>query len=141
MAARVDNHCAEEQDRQGRGRDRHRPDLGGVAHAQRAGARRGDGSGGTVGEVVEGNLEKTWDANHPSSGQTATPSQTYAYDELDRLETVSQPFPPSSTAVTTYEYDVQDHLTAVVDAEGNRTEYVYSDRDLLTAEISPVSGT
>src|SRR5687768_15421253 len=42
--------------------------------------------------------------------------------------------------VTTYTYDVQDHLTGVTDAEGNNTSYTYSDRDLLTREESPVSG-
>jgi YD repeat-containing protein len=36
---------------------------------------------------------------------------------------------------------VQDHLVAVTDAEGNTTAYAYSDRDLLTQEVSPVSGT
>ena len=44
------------------------------------------------------------------------------------------------TAVTSYSYDVQDHLTAVADAEGNTTVYTYSDRDLLTQQRSPVSG-
>ena len=43
-------------------------------------------------------------------------------------------------ATTTYAYDVQDHLVAVTDAEGNTTAYVYSDRDLLTRQDSPVSG-
>ena len=41
---------------------------------------------------------------------------------------------------TAYAYDVQDHLVRVTDGEGNETEYVYSDRDLLTREESPVSG-
>jgi YD repeat-containing protein len=42
--------------------------------------------------------------------------------------------------VTTYDYDVQDHLTEVIDGEGNVTGYVYSDRDLMTRETSEVSG-
>ncbi|HWM91020.1 MAG TPA: hypothetical protein VN493_09655, partial [Thermoanaerobaculia bacterium] len=42
---------------------------------------------------------------------------------------------------TTYTYDVQDHLKTVTDAEGNLTTYTYSDRDLLTHQVSPVSGT
>ena len=45
------------------------------------------------------------------------------------------------TSVTSYGYDVQDHLTAVTDAEASTTTYAYSDRDLLTAESSLVSGT
>ena len=43
--------------------------------------------------------------------------------------------------MTKYEYDIQDHLTKVTDAEGNATTYVYSDRDLMTSEVSVVSGT
>src|SRR5215213_1390108 len=38
-------------------------------------------------------------------------------------------------------YDVQDHLASVTDAEGNATTYTHSDRDLLTQQVSPVSGT
>ena len=72
-----------------------------------------------------------------------TPTQLYAYDSLNRLISVTQPWtgPGGSTAVTTYGYDVQDHLTSVTDAEGNTTTYTYSDRDLMTQEVSPVSGT
>ena len=44
-------------------------------------------------------------------------------------------------AVTSYGYDVQDHLASVLDAEGNETTYTTGDRDLLTDEASPVSGT
>ena len=38
-------------------------------------------------------------------------------------------------------YDVQDHLIEVVDGEGAVTTYDYSDRDLMTEEVSEVSGT
>jgi YD repeat-containing protein len=90
-----------------------------------------------------GNLARTWDANHPSAGQTAPPTTTYTYDPLDRLATVTQPWTGAGggTSVTAYGYDVQDHLTSVEDAEGSVTGYQYSDRDLLTEEVSPVSGT
>jgi YD repeat-containing protein len=89
-----------------------------------------------------GNIELVWDANHPSAGQTAPASTEYAYDELDRLITVTQPFGGAGggDVVTTYDYDVQDHLTEVIDGEGNVTGYVYSDRDLMTLETSEVSG-
>ncbi|MDX1449973.1 MAG: hypothetical protein R3246_13020, partial [Acidimicrobiia bacterium] len=101
---------------------------------------------------ANGNLERVWDANHPSAGQTATPTQTYEYDALDRLIALRQPWSgparpvcvagdDPAEAVTRYGYDVQDHLTSVTDAECNTTDYVYSDRDLLTAQVSPVSGT
>ena len=87
-----------------------------------------------------GNLEKIWDANHPSAGKTAPPTTVNAYDALNRLETVTQPWAGAGggDTVTSYGYDVQDHLTQVTDAEGNATTYEYSDRDLLTEQISPV---
>jgi RHS repeat-associated protein len=90
-----------------------------------------------------GNVVKIWDANHPSAGQTATPSTSYEYDELDRLELVRQPFGGAGggNVDTGYLYDVQDHLVRVTDANGTVTSYVYSDRDLMTRELSEVSGT
>lgn len=89
-----------------------------------------------------GNLEDVWDPNHPSAGQTNPPSTSYFYDELDRLTAVSQPWGGAAggTTVTSYGYDVQDHLVTVTDAEGTVTAYEYSDRDLLTSESSEVSG-
>ena len=86
-----------------------------------------------------GNLERTWDANHPSAGQSEPATQLYAYDALNRLASVTTP--EGTTVTTGYSYDVQDHLASVTDAEGNTTTYTYSDRDLLTRQISPVSGT
>jgi len=85
-----------------------------------------------------GNLIQVWDAHHDPA--TDPPTQSYTYDELDRLTTVSQPWPGGGNTVTGYAYDVQDHLIEVTDAEGNLTTYQYSDRDLLTEEISPASG-
>ncbi len=100
--------------------------------------------GGAVTEYgydCNGNLEKVWDANHPRA-TNATPTQTYAYDTLDRLTSLTQPWTGAGggSAVTRYGYDLQDHLTQITDAEGNLTSYTYSDRDLLTREESPVSG-
>ncbi len=87
-----------------------------------------------------GNLESLWDANHDSASDP--PTQSYTYDRLDRLTAIAQPWAGAGagSATTTYAYDVQDHLVAVTDAEGNTTDYVYSDRDLLTRQDSPVSG-
>jgi RHS repeat-associated protein len=89
----------------------------------------------------DGHLEKVWDANHPKA-TNPTPTQLYQYDPLDRLVSITQPWTGagSAAAVTSYSYDVQDHLTAVTDAEGNTTTYTYGDRDLMTQEASPVSG-
>jgi RHS repeat-associated protein len=125
-----------------------------------------DGSATEYGYDCNGNLERTWDANHPrfldetdpepppdgdmSLASIAAhlvteqpPSTTYAYDTLDRLLTVTQPWAGTGggDAVTSYGYDVQDHLVSVTDAEGNATTYAYSDRDLLTEEVSVASGT
>ena len=86
-----------------------------------------------------GNLVEQWDPNHDAA--TDPPTSTYSYDALNRLTAVSQPWAGGGEATTAYGYDVQDHLTAVTDAEGNTTSYTYSDRDLLTQEVSPVSGT
>ena len=89
----------------------------------------------------DGNLERVWDANH--SSVVDPPSQLYAYDALDRLVSITQPWAGAGggDAVTAYGYDVQDHLTMVTDAEANVTTYVYSDRDLMTEQTSPASGT
>ncbi len=89
-----------------------------------------------------GNLEKVWDANHSRLGGHE-PTQVYEYDALNRLVRVRQPWTGAGggEALTSYEYDVQDHLVAVTDAEGNETTYLYSDRDLMARQVSPVSGT
>ena len=86
-----------------------------------------------------GNLSDQWDANHDP--EVDPPTTSYTYDALDRLTEVSQPWAGGGNAITTYGFDVQGHLTSVTDAEGNVTSYTYSDRDLLTEEASPVSGT
>jgi YD repeat-containing protein len=115
----------------------------------------------------DGNLERTWDPNHPRfpappppppppppappdgdgllfvAKSESAPTELFVYDALDRLVEVRQPWAgeDGGEAVTAYAYDVQDHLVAVTDAEGNATAYSYSDRDLLTEEVSPVAGT
>ena len=63
------------------------------------------------------------DANHPSAGQVNPASTTYAYDALDRLTAVTQPWGEAGggDAITQYGYDVQDHLASVTDAEGTLT--------------------
>ncbi|NJL29039.1 MAG: RHS repeat protein [Thermoanaerobaculia bacterium] len=90
----------------------------------------------------DGNLERVWDANHDSLGQTVPATTVYGYDDLDRVASVTQPFGGAGggSAVTAYQYDVQDHLSQVTDAEGGVTTYTTSDRDLLTREESEVSG-
>jgi YD repeat-containing protein len=86
------------------------------------------------------NLEKVWDANHPKASNP-NPTQLYGYDALNRLTSTTVGPGTSGAAATAYTYDVQDHLKTVTDAESNLTTYTYSDRDLLTQQVSPVSGT
>jgi len=91
-----------------------------------------------------GNLEKVWDPNHPRfdpvTSDELLETALYQYDAFNRLTSVTQPWGGAGGGftVTSYDYDVQDHLTQVTDAEGNVTSYTYSDRDLLTEQISPV---
>src|SRR5436305_3231153 len=100
---------------------------------------------GTVTEHAydcEGNLERVWDADHPSANQTNPPTQVFTYDVLNRLTAVTQPWGGGGggNAVTQYTYDVQSHLVQATDPNGTVTSYVFSDRDLLTKETSEVSG-
>ena len=88
---------------------------------------------------VNDNLEKVWDANHPKVSNP-NPTQLYAYDALNRLTAQTVGVGTVNAAATTYTYDVQDHLASVADAEGNLTTYTTSDRDLMTQQVSPVSG-
>jgi RHS repeat-associated protein len=87
----------------------------------------------------DNNLIGVNDPNHPAP---AAPSTSYSYDPLNRLTQVAQPWGGvgGGMAVTTYTYDLEDHLAAVTDSERNQTTYVTSDRDLLTKQTSPVTG-
>src|SRR5215203_160207 len=104
------------------------------------------GSGSATPSVTEycydlnDNLEKVWDANHPKASNP-NPTQLYGYDALNRLTSTTVGPGTAGAATTMYTYDVQDHLSTVTDAENNLTTYTYSDRDLLTQQVSPVSGT
>jgi YD repeat-containing protein len=89
---------------------------------------------------VPDTLEKVRDANHPKASNP-NPTQLCAYDALNRLTTTTVGPGTAGSAATAYTYDVQDHLSTVTDAEGNLTTYTYSDRDLLTQQVSLVSGT
>ncbi len=103
---------------------------------------------GTIPKVTEygydcrGGLEKIWDANHPRATYPTQPTAEYGHDALNRLLSVTQPWggEGAGSVATIYRYDLQDHLTKVIDGEGSETDYEYSDRDLLTAQTSPVSG-
>jgi RHS repeat-associated protein len=101
-----------------------------------------DGSVTEYAYDCDNNLSQVLDANHPKA-TNPTATQTYAYDGLNRLASLTQPWGGAGggTTVTTYGYDVQDHLNKVTDAEGNVTTYTYGDRDLMTIQVSPASGT
>jgi YD repeat-containing protein len=49
-----------------------------------------------------GNLQRVWDANHPSNNHANPPTQTYAYDELDRIASLTQPWPERASDATRY---------------------------------------
>ncbi|MDP9120298.1 MAG: hypothetical protein M3O15_02860 [Acidobacteriota bacterium] len=89
------------------------------------------------------NLSGVWDGNHPQASNPLRPTTSYRYDAGNRLIQMSQPVNGSASvsAITTYNYDLEDHLQSVRDSEGNLTSYVTSDRDLLTSQVSPVTGT
>ncbi|MDP9120340.1 MAG: hypothetical protein M3O15_03070 [Acidobacteriota bacterium] len=93
-----------------------------------------------LGYDCNGNLINTWDAKH---NQPASPSPTYSYDSANRLIQMTQASGASSGAslVTSYQYDIQDHLLSFIDSERNQTSYVTSDRGLMTSQTSPVTGT
>lgn len=88
--------------------------------------------------TCNGEVLRVWDANHPRASDTAT--RKYEYDALNRLIKIIQPDVTIGGDTTLYDYDVQDHLKQVTDAEKNVTVFTYGDRDLLTQESSPVSG-
>jgi RHS repeat-associated protein len=101
-----------------------------------------DGTATEFAYDCEGKPDRIWDANHPSGNQANPASQVYAYDVLNRLITVTEPWGGSGggTAVTHYAYDVQDHQIQATDPNGTVTSSVFSDHDLLTREESEVSG-
>jgi RHS repeat-associated protein len=103
--------------------------------------RYADGTETEYAYDCNGNLERVWDANHPSNNKSAPPTAGYSYDALDRLSTASEPWAPGGSATTKFWYDVRDHLISVEDAIGQKTSYVYSDRDLLTNESSEQAGS
>jgi YD repeat-containing protein len=102
-----------------------------------------DGSTTELAYDCENRLEKVWDANHPSGGQLSPPSVQLSYDVLDRLITVTQPWGGvgGGSLVVAQGYDAQDNLVRLEDGNGTVTRYVFSDRGLLTQEISETSGT
>jgi RHS repeat-associated protein len=91
-----------------------------------------------------GNLFQVWDPNRNRASNPSHPTLEYDYDELNRMVLLTarpQSGSADPVAVTKYEYDVQDHLDKITDAEGNVTTYTTSDRDLMTQqESSQVTG-
>jgi|GEM_PF-959907 len=81
------------------------------------------------------------------NAQGGTPSQhtwTYAYDNEDRLLSLSAPapVPGGSPLVTQYQYDAVGNRTVVIDANGQVTKYGYDERDSLDeVDQSPLAWT
>lgn len=117
-------------------------DYGSMCHLDKV--TRGPGSINSVTEYAydcAGNLSKVWDPNHPRASYPAQPSIVYDYDPLNRLLRTAEPWSGSGGGEVEvgYTYDVQDHLVAVRDQQGSETQFEYSDRDLMTAQSSPVT--
>ena len=95
-----------------------------------------DGSAEEMAYDCEGKLVQEWDANHPRA--TNPPTKSLDYDALDRLVLQREPWGGTGggTVDVTFGYDVQDHLTRVVDGNGTVTAYDYGDRGLMTKETS-----
>jgi len=101
-----------------------------------------DGSVTEYAYDCENNVERVWDADHPSNNQTSPASQVYTYDLLKRTASMARPWNGAGggSAVTSYGYDVQDHTNRVTDPNGTVTAQIFSDRDLMTQETSEVAG-
>jgi RHS repeat-associated protein len=110
------------------------------SRCQLDGVRHADGRTTEFAYDCSQNLERVWDANHPRADFPNQPTATYGYDALHRLISASEPWAGGGSATTSFAYDLRDHLIRVVDAEGHTTSYTWSDRDLLTEEVSEYSG-
>ena len=84
-----------------------------------------------------GTLDKTADGKNVITD--------YSFDNLRRLTQINQDMggstPQTADALTILNYDVQDNLTMVTDANGGQTSYVYDDLGNLLSETSPDTGT
>ncbi|HEX5415515.1 MAG TPA: SBBP repeat-containing protein, partial [Chloroflexota bacterium] len=67
-------------------------------------------------------------------GVPAAHTWTYAYDNEDRLASVSAPAPVAggNALTTSYRYDPVGNRTVVIDANGQATKYLYDVRDSLS---------
>ena len=91
-------------------------------------------------------LTETWSANgtldKTLDGKNVTTD--YSYDNLHRLTKIEQDkggsSPQTANALTLLNYDVQDNLTTVTDANNGQTSYIYDDLGNLLSETSPDTG-
>jgi YD repeat-containing protein len=88
---------------------------------------------------VAGRIGTVQDPNHTA------PNIEYFYDPAGRLERVRQLLDPTAPAdeqwaETTYAYDSNGNLISVIDANGNRTEYLVDDFGQTVRITSPVTG-
>lgn len=85
-----------------------------------------------------GMISSIKDNRHPKDG--STPTVSYTYDALGRIDLVTQRLSPSP-AVTDYDFDTQNHLVKVTDARSNVTTYRVDDFGDNRQTVSPFSGT
>ena len=65
-------------------------------------------------------------------------STTFTYDALNRLQAVSQPLTPTTSADASYHYDTAGNLAAT-DPDGNTTTYTYTPWNLRQDTIEPAT--
>lgn len=72
---------------------------------------------------------------HLKDGETVTTA--YAYDNANRLESVTEAVGTEVERTTTFEYDAVGNKTKQTDAEGNETDFYYNERNQLKETILP----
>ncbi|MEM7084222.1 MAG: RHS repeat-associated core domain-containing protein [Pseudomonadota bacterium] len=92
-----------------------------------------------------GNPKKHWDPNRMVSVNNPVETNietNYTPDPLRRVTTDDSPVDSAvNRALESYEYDSQNNVTAIVAANGARTEFFYDDLGNLLREVSPDRGT
>ena len=92
-----------------------------------------------------GNISTIMKPGPNATGQTVSIQYNYLYDPLDgtrQTEALGQPLTVTAPdgGITHYRYDAHGNCTAVIDALGNRTDFVFNAADQLVSTILPATG-
>ena len=94
---------------------------------------------GNLASVTDPEGHTTWFTQYDAMGNLLAKTDargkewSYVYDDKGRLKSTKDPL----NQTTTFEYDVLDNRTAVIDANLNRTEYEYDTQSNLVKVIDP----